>query len=478
MSDSKTLLFICEKYFLRFYRPLAARLVQSGFSPIWVTLDGQDQWDFDYVDPTSAIEALVEAPDLKCREDVDDFCVLERAVFERPDLFRSSYPYTMNVVRTPERARRLAEVWYQSTLALVSRFRPRAVFVWNGRYLPYRAVSAACEAVGQMLMTSEIGWIPGTIFLDRGVLSANTRDLSGRSLESAAAADVGRADAFLDDYTTQKTTMVSQTLASASEVRHRLLGDDGKFLLLYGCQVDWDTNVVIGARRFRSNEAAVSFLIECMSAIPGARIVVKTHPLDSEKKEDMLRQIIGQRGTVVSDIHPHTLIEAADCVSVRNSTLGFEALCYRKPLILLEDAKYKHPQLTLEARNVAEGAASLSSVATESCDLPDRAALRKFMLHVIDRYLVPVRYRYFFEPATLDILSHFGHNQSYQALEQVLGGVSPPIQVDVDDRLLRAIERCKLYRPRQRSFLYRHARKVSDWLLRESRKTATTADRS
>ena len=295
-------------------------------------------------------------------------------------------------------------------------------------------------------------------------LSTNTTDLLGRSFESVAATDVGRADACLNHYTTRKATMVSQKLVSASEVRHRLLGDDGKFLLLYGCQVDWDTNVVIGARRFYSNQAAVSFLIECMSAIPGARIVVKTHPLDSEKKEDRLRQIIGQRGTVVSDIHPHTLIEAADCVSVRNSTLGFEALCYRKPLILLEDAKYKHPKLTLEAGDIAEGSASLSRVLTNTCDLPDREALCKFILHAIDRYLVPVRYDYFFEPEKLDILSHFDHNQSYQVLEQMLGEVPRPIHVDADDRLLQAIEGCKLHRPRQHSFLYRHARKVSDWL--------------
>src|ERR1044071_2593144 len=123
MSDNKTLLFVCEKYFLRFYRPLAARLARSGFRPIWVRLDGPDEWDYEYLDPTAAIEALVEAPDLKCREAIDDLCVLERAVFERPDLFKSSYPYTMNGVRSPERARRLAEIWYQSTLALVSRFR-------------------------------------------------------------------------------------------------------------------------------------------------------------------------------------------------------------------------------------------------------------------------------------------------------------------------------------------------------------------
>ena len=39
--------------------------------------------------------------------------------------------------------------------------------------------------------------------------------------------------------------MVSQTLVSPSAVRQQLLGADGKFLLLYGCQVDWDTNVII-----------------------------------------------------------------------------------------------------------------------------------------------------------------------------------------------------------------------------------------
>ena len=189
----------------------------------------------------------------------------------------------------------------------------------------------------------------------------------------------------------------------------------------HGCQVDWDTNVVIGARRFYSNEAAVSFLIECMSAIPGARIVVKTHPLDSEKKEDRLRQIIGQRGTVVSDIHPHTPIEAADCVSVRNSTPRLRGPLLPETAHPSRRCQIQHPKLTLEAGDIAEGSASLSRVLTNTCDLPDREALCKFILHAIDRYLVPVRYDYFFEPEKLDILSHFDHNQSYQALEQVLG---------------------------------------------------------
>jgi hypothetical protein len=462
MSDSKTVLFICEKYYLRFYRPLAERLVQSGFRPIWVTLDGADEWDYDYLDPGPAIEQLTERPELQCRPSVDALCALERIVFERPDVFRPSYPYTLNVVRTFERARRLAEVWSQATLALVARFQPKAVFVWNGRYLPYSAISATCEAAGQPFFTSEIGWLPGTIFLDRGRLSGDTSDLFGRGPEAATTADDGRAEAFLGDYTARKVTMVSQRLLSPSETRRNLLGADGRFLLVYGCQVDWDTNVVIGARHFHSNESAVSFLLECMAGVPGARIVVKTHPLDSKDADTALREIVGSRGTVVSDIHPHTLIEAADCVSVRNSTLGFEALCYGKPLIALEHAKYRDPKLTLNIENSIEGGTNLEAIAAKRCAVPDHLALRQFMLHVIDHYLVPVGYRYFFEPEQLAILTHLERNDSHRQLHQVLCNVEPAT-VDADRDVVRAIDRSEFHRGRRRSFLRRIANKLVDW---------------
>jgi len=464
MPADQTVLFVCEKYYLRFYGPLAERLARSGFTPIWVTLDGQADWNYRHFDPSAAIERLVNDREFTCRHDIDRLCVFERAVFERPALFKHPYRYTTNVVRTPERARRLAEAWYQTTLALLQRFTPSAVFVWNGRYLPYSAVSAACEAAGQLLLTSEIGWIPGTIFVDRGTLSADTMDLRGNAFDTTAGEDITRADDFLNDYTSSKATMVSQRVVSPSDVRQRLLGSDGSFLLVYGCQVDWDTNVVIGARRFRSNEAAISFLLECMSPLPGARIVVKTHPLDSDKNEEGLRSLIRDRGSVVSDVHPHTLIEAADCVAVRNSTLGFEALCYGKPLILLEHAKYKHPRLTLEAGSREGTSSNLLNVAAGDCRVPDRNVLRQLVLHLLDRYLLPVPYAYYFEPAKLELLSHFDRNQTYQALEHVIGRAMPPLLIDVEPRVSRRIEACPLRHTRKRSFLYRQVRRLADWM--------------
>ena len=465
MADSPSVLFVCESYYLRFYAPLADRLHRSGFRPIWITLDGPSAWPYEMLDLSPAIDDLAATQDaVGSPELLDRLTLFERIVFGRPDTFKDNYSYTIKNVRTAERARLLADAWYRATLALLDRFKPSGVFFWNGRYLPYSALSAACQAAGQLFFTSEIGWLPGTIFLDRGPLSTNTTDLAGRTFESVAETELPRAVDFLQEYVTLRATMVSQTIAAAPAVRQRLLGGDGKFLLLYGCQVDWDTNVVIGARRFHSNESAVQFLTECVSAVPGARVVVKTHPLDSDKKEERLRNVLGDRGTVVSDIHPHTLIEAADCVAIRNSTLGFEALCYGKPVMALEDAKYTHPRLTLGADSIASGQLNVSSVFTRECRVPDPGTLRQFIVHLLDRYLVPGSYDYHFDRTTLGILSHFEKNQSHRDLEALLNQAAPSTRVGSDPAVERAIAGCELRRATRSSSWSRRARRILDRL--------------
>jgi hypothetical protein len=464
VAGNRSVLFICERYYLRFYQALAERLSAAGFAPIWVAVDGPGEWQHGRIDASPLIDGLAARTNSTAGASLEDVCIFERAVFERPDVFRNSYPYTVNVVRSYERAPHVAWIWYQVTLALLRRFTPAAVFVWNGRYLPYSAISAAAEAAGQLLLTSEIGWIPGTIFIDEGQLSSNTTDLAGRSWNSVVADDA-RAQAFLREYMSAKATMVSQRLHQPEEVRRRLLGPDGTLLVLFGCQVDWDTNVVIGARRFRSNEAAVSFLMECTAAIPGARLVVKTHPLDANKREDSLQDLLGSRGVVVSDIHPHTLIEAADCVAVRNSTLGFEALSYGKSVLVLEDAKYSEAGLTFGTDAVES---QLARIATGDCHLPDLALLKRFILHLLDRYLVPVGYEYFFDPAKLGLLSHFARNDSYRVLEQMLLRSAGARTFEVDQHVMRAVDACPVGGSSQASFLGRQVSRFSAWMARKA----------
>jgi hypothetical protein len=76
------------------------------------------------------------------------------------------------------------------------------------------------------------------------------------------------------------------------------------------------------------------------------------------------------------------------------------------------------------------------------------------MLHVIDHYLVPVGYRYFFEPEQLAILTHLDRNDSYTQLGQVLSALTPA-SVDADQEVLQAIDRCEFRGGGRRSLLQR-----------------------
>jgi hypothetical protein len=76
------------------------------------------------------------------------------------------------------------------------------------------------------------------------------------------------------------------------------------------------------------------------------------------------------------------------------------------------------------------------------------------MLQVIDHYLVPVGYRYFFEPEQLAILAHLDRNDSYGQLREVLNNLAP-VSVDADHDVVRAIDGCEFHRGGRRSLLQR-----------------------
>ena len=206
-----------------------------------------------------------------------------------------------------------------------------------------------------------------------------------------------------------------------------------------------------------------SILMEAIRSLDGVRLVIKTHPLYSTADIEQLRSLVGARGQVVTDVHPHTLIEAADCVAIRNSTLGFETLCYEKPLLLLEPAKYRDPDLTLDARDSEDVASQLTALAKGTLRRPEPNVLRRMIVHLLDHYLVPVPYEYFFKPDQLKLLSHFDHNDSLHQLHDLLQAATPATP-NVLTEAERAIASCVVHPPAvPHRLVTRLARKVAGW---------------
>ena len=90
-----------------------------------------------------------------------------------------------------------------------------------------------------------------------------------------------------------------------------------------------------------------------MSVDPGLQVVVKPHPteyrnLDYKSVADMYPNVLwSEDGTL-------ELIRSAALVVTINSTVGFEALLFQKPVIVLGDAAYADAGLVGKARDVNE----------------------------------------------------------------------------------------------------------------------------
>lgn len=75
MAAKQTVLFVCEKYYLRFYGPLAERLARSGYTPYGSRWTAGRHGITTISIPGAAIEHTVKDRNFTCRDDIDSLCV-------------------------------------------------------------------------------------------------------------------------------------------------------------------------------------------------------------------------------------------------------------------------------------------------------------------------------------------------------------------------------------------------------------------
>jgi hypothetical protein len=84
-------------------------------------------------------------------------------------------------------------------------------------------------------------------------------------------------------------------------------------------------------------------------------VTIKTHPEDSARDVgDFERMLEGGQGRIVREVHLHALVELADVVVVRNSTVGLEALILGKPVVCLGQSAYSGKGFTYDVENPTE----------------------------------------------------------------------------------------------------------------------------
>jgi len=444
MTNNKILVLADDQYHPCF-NGLGPNFKKQGMEP-WIlsrgTADDQSLqaggWNllhWDDIFPNNLIPSITERKLYDMGFNIEHLTAFEHAAVVRPDEFRAGYPFTINYIRDEPRAREVAICLIESFYRLFRVVQPAAVLTWNGRYLPSKAVCESCLRWNIPLFTFEIGWIPNTIYCDRGPLaSANecialdgTRwDAPLNHIQDQAA------EAFLQDYNAASPTMVNRGIAlSKKDVRDKTKTADSCKLALFACQVDWDTNIVVGSPYYKTNEMTVQAILDALNVISdNTRLIVKLHPLDTVDRKQRLEKIIGDKGLVLGDeIHLHSLLNAADVVIVRNSTVGFEAMCRHKPVVVLSPAKFAIPGTVLTAYSPGELAPALRMILNDDFR-PDMSIWRQFLGHLMYRYLIWTEFNYFYSQNAAHRLAAYANSNTMNLLSQVLLCSSFPSQFD------------------------------------------------
>lgn len=121
---------------------------------------------------------------------------------------------------------------------------------------------------------------------------------------------------------------------------------------------------------------------------PGARIVVKLHPREKRTAQAAYRDLPAQFPDVLFTLdHPlPDLLSRAAAVATVNSTVGFEAMLYDKPVVALGNNFYTAAGLVEKVGSLDELPAALERALSQAA--VDRERRRQFLRYVYARFLV------------------------------------------------------------------------------------------
>lgn len=330
-----------------------------------------------------------------------------------------------------------------------------AILVWNGSNLRGALAIYLARQRGLPVVYAEHGYLPGTTQLDlegvnfnasicRHAHAGSAQLPSDPELDSALDADILRfkTGAKMHDLDPLPPADLRRNLRArlASRLGFWLSRRVGPRINSFGMpragsgalperyvllpfQVRGDSQLVLHSPLYGNDmEAVVRELDAALERIdPGLRLVAKFHPLEKPQVQRGYRELPRRHPRVhfVSTAPMNRLLEKATAVVTINSTTGFEALLYDKPVLAMGRNFYTVPGIVdcLSRRKDLEGA-----LRQLLAGKPDSARRRDFLRFVRARLLAAGGYHDFSERSLRTVA---GRIEQLLVPERPAAGVAP-----------------------------------------------------
>ncbi|MCA6063126.1 capsular polysaccharide export protein, LipB/KpsS family [Thalassolituus marinus] len=246
------------------------------------------------------------------------------------------------------------------------------VLLWNGLKFRQRIVIEAAKSAGLRTLVMENGLLPDMTTLDaRGVNFLNS---------------VPRDPTFFMSYSGQWTTKPTVQKERPAELPEHYI--------FIPFQVNTDSQIVLFSPWLKDMFALTDALLQAEQSL-GERmphIIMKTHPACDQDYQNLAQQL-EQRSNKIRLLlqgDTQTLIQHAAGVATINSTVGIEAVISNINTLVLGQAFYNIPGLTLHAQNQNELEQQLPKLVQF---IPNPTLRKGLLAYLHNEYQIPGRWQ-------------------------------------------------------------------------------------
>ena len=127
--------------------------------------------------------------------------------------------------------------------------------------------------------------------------------------------------------------------------------------IFFPLQVTDDTQLLYFGNQFISNTQTIKEISKVINEIdPSSEIIFKVHPFERNQKDiiEIYKTAAGLNNCFITDEPTHELIKNSKLVITVNSSVGFEAILFQKPVVLLGNSLYSDIGLAIKVNNITE----------------------------------------------------------------------------------------------------------------------------
>lgn len=254
----------------------------------------------------------------------------------------------------------------------LSKKKPKLVVAWNGLQFHPSLFFKASHELGIKTCFMENGSLPNTVVCDPKGINA------GSSIPT-------HADFYLSLRNLPKFYR-PKLVDRRVKKKIPLLKPLPEYFIFVPFQVDSDSQIIRYSPWIKNMPMLFNAVLKSMKYIGNMKVVFKEHPSSTVNYDYLHQQLNQDVGIFANNVSTQELIENSQAVVTINSTVGVEALCFSKKVIVLGEAYFSIKGLTIAANTVTELTHAITHLDEFS---PDPILCKRFLSYLYYAYLIP-----------------------------------------------------------------------------------------